>query len=175
MHANRSLVVGVFESLSGMNAALETLRGQGFRNSDISVLAPDARGGPHGFAGEPLGWVNEAGELGTIGRNNTIVAGGPVYYTLMETGGKHKEEISVALLDFGVPRFDADFYEICVKAGKALIAVHAETAECVEKAKQGLAQAGGESISATKSNLAQEEPPLRDLPLFADDLRSSIL
>ncbi len=173
MHANKNLVIGVFESLSGMEHALEELRGQGFRNSDISVLAPDAKSGVHHFAGEPLGWVNEAGELGTIGRNNTIVAGGPLYYTLLETGGKNKEDMSGALMSFGVTRFDADFYEICVKAGKSLVAVHAETPECVEKAKGGLLSTGAQSLSVTKSEPEVEEP-IRDLPLFAEDLRSML-
>ena len=50
MHTHRNLVIGVFETLQGMETALESLRGQGFRNSDISVLAPEAKGGAHHFA-----------------------------------------------------------------------------------------------------------------------------
>jgi len=173
MHANSNLVIGVFESLANLDQALDTLRSQGFRNSDISALAPDAQSGAHGFAGQPLGWINEAGELGVVGRENTIVAGGPLYYTLLETGGKNKEDIGVALVGFGVPRFDADFYEICVKAGKSLLAVHAETDVCVEKAKATLEETGAQSISAIRKEL-DEEAPLRDQPLFADDLRESV-
>lgn len=174
MHANKNLVIGIFETLEGLDTALETLRGQGFRNSDISVLAPDARSETHGFAGAPLGWINEAGELGTVGRNNTITAGGPLYYALTEVGGKNKEDFSGALLSFGVPRFDADFYEICVKAGKGLLAVHAETEACIEKSRQSLVACGAQSISVTKNEQEDEMPPGADLPLFADDLRSSL-
>ena len=168
---SKNLVIGIFESKAALDVALETLRGQGFRNSDVSAFVPDAKSEKHGFAGEPLGWLNEAAELGNLGAKGNVVAAGPLLRAMRSAGTRDK--FAPALIGLGVPRFDADFYEVCVKAGKALLAVHVDEADSAEKARGTLLEAGAQSISVTE-NEAEDLPNVGDRPLFADDLRESV-
>lgn len=168
---SKNLVIGVFESKAAIDAALETLRGQGFRNSDISAFVPDAKSDQHGFAGEPLGWLNEAAELEYLGAKGNVVAGGPLLRAVRASGARDK--FAPALAGLGVPRFDADFYEVCVKAGKALLAVHVDEGDSAAKARGTLLGAGAQSISVTE-NEAEDLPNVGDRPLFADDMRESV-
>lgn len=172
MHAEqcRNLVIGVFDAKEALDAALDTLRGQGFRNSDISALVPDVACEAHGFAGEPLGWLNEAGELRNIGKKGNVVAAGPLLQAVQSGGAPDK--FAPALMGMGVPRFDADFYEVCVKGGKALLAVHVDERDSAEKARATLTQAGAQSLYVTE-NQAEELPNIGDRPLFAEDLRET--
>lgn len=174
MHAEqcRNLVIGVFDAKEAIDAALDTLRGQGFRNSDISALVPDVACEAHGFAGEPLGWLNEAGELRNIGKKGNVVAAGPLLRAVLGVSGT-PDKFAPALIGMGVPRFDAEFYEVCVKGGKALLAVHVDEKDSADKAKATLTQAGAQSIFVTE-NQAEDLPNIGDRPLFADDLRDTV-
>ena len=62
---------------------------------DLAGRAAD----PYPVGGEPLGWLNEARELGTIGKNGNIVAAGPLGESLAASGDKANASIGQALLD----------------------------------------------------------------------------
>lgn len=166
----KNVVISVFDGKSSFDSALEGLRGQGFRNSDVSALYSDGPAEHHGFAGEPLGWLNEAKELRVIGRRNNIVAAGPLLQALAERNAE--DSLAPAIEALGLPRYDADFYVSCVKAGKSLVAVHVDEADSAAKARSTMVRAGGQSVFVTE-NLPIELPNAGDRPLFSDDLRKS--
>lgn len=164
----KNLVIGVFEAREALDAALDTLRGQGFRNGDISALVPDAQSENHGFAGEPLGWLNEAGELGVLGAKGNVVAGGPLLRAIL--AGGRKDKFAPSLIGLGVKKFDAEFYEVCVKGGKGLLAVHVDEPDSTAKARATLTAAGAQSLSVTE-NEAEDLPNVGDRPLFTEDFK----
>jgi hypothetical protein len=160
----KNLVIGVFDAKEALETALDILRGQGFRNSDVSALVPDVTCEAHGFAGEPLGWLNEAGELRNVGKKGNVVAAGPLLRAVR--GGGALDKFAPALIDMGVPRFDADFYEVCVKGGKALLAVHVHEQDSANKARATFTKAGAQGILMT-DNEAEDLPKAGGPPVLA--------
>ncbi len=165
----RSIVAGAFESLSCLEASLETLRGQGVRSADVSVLIPTVFQSVEGIPGRALGWLNEASKLEYAGTEAQYLAGGPFLERLRNKESTRKFDLSTTLMELGFSRLEADFFLRCVEAGKPLLLVQGESTGSLEKVQKTLAshEAQGISLGALEEESASQE----SLPLFTKDLK----
>lgn len=134
---------------------VDRLKGNGFSESDISVLFPD-KSSSRDFAHEkntkaPEGTVIGAGAGGAVGGTLGLLAGigllavpgigpfiaaGPIVAALSGAAvGATAGGITGALIGMGIPELEAKQYEDKVKDGNILISVHAEDADEVDDAE----------------------------------------
>jgi hypothetical protein len=179
----RSAVFGIFESRLQVEHAVDELKLQGFRNSDISVLMPSktesqdfahekstkapegaATGATGGLAiGGALGWLVGAGALAIPGIG-PFVAAGPIMAAIAGAGiGGAVGGIAGGLVGLGIPEYEAKRYEGIVKNGGLLMSVHVDDSEWSKKAKQILEDTGAKDISST-SEVKSDVPFRRDDP-----------
>ena len=149
-------VFGIFNDRTALERAIDTLKADGFRNSDISVLMQNANEtkdfahekqtkAPEGattgattgiLGGGILGWLAGAGALAIPGIGPFVAGvGGTV-------GG-----ITGALIGLGMPEYEAKRYESTVKSGGMLLSVHVDDMNWRGKAKDILEACGARDIS----------------------------
>lgn len=171
------VVFGIFDDRVTLERAVDTLKIQGFRNSDISVLMPTAEstrnfahekatkapeaataGAASGVVlGGALGWLVGAGALAIPGIG-PFVAAGPILATLAGAGiGGTVGGVTGALVGFGIPEYEAKRYEEVVKEGGMLLSVHADDREWVDKAEKLLKDCGARDISSTTEKKSNED------------------
>src|SRR5438552_537091 len=126
---------GIYSTRAGVESAVDTLKGAGFRNTDISVLFPFNEGtkdfahekntkAPEGAAagagtgaviGGTLGWLAGIGALAIPGFG-PFIAAGPIVAALAGVGvGGAIRGITGALIGMGIPEYEAKRYEGRVK------------------------------------------------------------
>ncbi len=139
-----TVVFGIFDSRSQVESAIDLLKVQGFRNSDISVLMADPKG-TRDLAHEKN---TKAPEGATAGAAGGALLGGAV-------GG-----ISGALIGLGIPEYEAKRYEGYVKDGGVLLSVHADSSDWTKRAKELLNNCGARDIASTTEERGKkrEEP-----------------
>lgn len=165
----RKVVFGIFDSKSHVERGVETLKSEGFRNSDVSVLmssmqsskefahekstkAPE--GATTGVAtgallGGTLGWLAGIGTLAIPGIG-PFVAAGPIMAALAGAGaGSVLGGVTGALIGFGIPEYEAKRYEGLIKNGGILLSVHVDDSEWEKKAFDLLKSCGARDISST--------------------------
>jgi hypothetical protein len=151
------------------NTIVTALKSAGFPGNDISVLFPHATSGrdfapqqntkaPEGAAvggisgsvvGGALGWMAGIGLL-TIPGVGPFIAAGPILALLSGAAlGAAAGGLTGSFIGLGMPEVDAKRYETQVRAGRILIAVHADNHDWTNKAKQVLKDAGGDDISSS--------------------------
>jgi len=171
-------VFGLFRNRGALENAVDTLKNNGFRNSDISALLPNREGtddfahekatkAPEGTAtgatggllvGGGLGWLAGIGALAIPGIG-PFVAAGPIMAALAGASiGGAVGGITGALIGMGIPEYEAKRYELYVKDGGMLVSVHVDDAEWSKKAKEILKAAGAEDISSEKENSGSDRP-----------------
>jgi len=183
MAGKNTAVFGIYSTRSGVENAVDVLREQGFRNSDISVLFPDNEGtkdfamhkdtkAPEGATtgvasgaviGGALGWLAGIGALAIPGIG-PFIAAGPIMGALggMGAGGAVGGLVG-ALGGMGIPEYEATRYEGRVKSGGILLSVHADNSEWVSRGKKVLESTGAEDIasaSETKGDYENTDKPL---------------
>jgi hypothetical protein len=158
---------GIFANIANVEAAIDGLTMAGFSNQALSVLlsekeeakvlttennleAPDgatagARVG--GVVGGALGLLAGVGALALPGVDPLIVAG-PIMATLagFSVDGAVGGFVG-ALVGMGIPEFEAKLYDVRVKDGGVLVAVHCESSEGISKARDALKAVGAEDIA----------------------------
>jgi hypothetical protein len=160
-------VFAIFEDRSTLERAVDSLKGSGFRNSDISVLmqskgetrdfahekntkAPEGAtaGGVTGaFAGGALGWLVGAGALAIPGIG-PFVAAGPIMAAIAGAGlGGAVGGITGGLIGMGIPEYEAKRFESYVKNGGILLSVHVDDRAWAERAKAIVEECGAQDIS----------------------------
>ncbi len=168
MSGKNTAVYGIFPSQGSAEAAVDTLKNSGFRNTDISVLFPDNQGtkdfgiskeskAPEGAAtgglsggviGGALGWLAGIGALAVPGVG-PFIAAGPIMGMLSGMGvGGAIGGLAGALIGMGIPEYEAKRYEGRVRKGGILLSVHCDNSDWVKRAKTILEQTGAEDISA---------------------------
>jgi hypothetical protein len=173
--ADQNAVFGIYRSRGAADNGVTTLKSNGFRVSDISVLLPQEAGSqdvvhikeskaPEGAAagagtgailGGALGLLAGIGALAIPGMG-PFIAAGPLLASLAGIGvGGAVGGISGALVGFGIPEYEAKRYEGFVKKGGILISVHVDNEEWTEKA-QSVLQATGAKDVAVKSEFQNE-------------------
>ena len=168
--ARHKSIFGIYRTRGAAENGVETLKNNGFRKSDISLLLPQETGlqtfihtkeskapegaaagaGAGAFMGGVLGLLAGAGALATPAVG-PFVAAGPIMSALAGMGvGSTFGGISGALIGFGIPEYEARRYEGFATEGGILISVHVDDSEWSEKAESLLAATGAKDVAASQ-------------------------
>src|SRR3954471_2017723 len=183
MAGKNTAAFGIYPNRASVENAVDTLKAEGFRNTDISILFPDNEGtkdfahekntkAPEGTAtgagtgallGGGLGWLAGIGALAIPGLG-PFIAAGPIMATLAGAGvGGALGGVTGALIGMGIPEYEAKRYEGRVKEGGILLSVHSDNSEWTRKAKEILERTGAENVSSTgeaSADLQKTDKPL---------------
>jgi hypothetical protein len=179
------VVFGLFDNRPQIEAAIDGLRTEGFRESDMSALLPDRAGTKElahekhtkapegalagaatgGVLGGTLGLLVGIGALAIPGLG-PFIAAGPIMATLAGAGaGGAVGTLTGALVGLGIPEYEAKRYESFLNKGGALLAVHADDAEWAKRARTALERYGAKDIDkaseASGTKPARVEPHVR--------------
>ena len=160
------VVFGLFDSRTRLEAAIDGLRSEGFRESDMSALLPDlesskqlahekhtkapegalAGAAAGGAIGGTLGLLAGIGALAIPGLG-PFIAAGPIMATLAGAGaGGAVGTLTGALVGLGIPEYEAKRYESFLNKGGALLAVHADDNDWAKRARTALDRYGAKDI-----------------------------
>lgn len=169
MAGKNTAVFGIYTNRTALETAVDTLKAEGFRSADISVLLPDNQGtkdfahekntkAPEGAAtgattgaviGGTLGWLAGIGALAIPGVG-PFIAAGPIMGALSGLGvGGAIGGLTGALIGMGIPEYEAKRYEGRIKEGGALLSVHCDNSDWVSRAKDLLERTGAHDIAST--------------------------
>ena len=169
MAGKNTAAFGIYSTRAAVENAVDTLKAEGYRNTDISVLFPQNVGtkdfahekntkAPEGAAagagtgallGGTLGWLAGIGALAIPGLG-PFIAAGPIMAALAGAGvGGAVGGITGALVGMGIPEYEAKRYEGRVKDGGILLSVHCDDSAWTKKAKEILERTGAEDVSST--------------------------
>src|SRR5437899_3820403 len=169
MAGKNTAVFGLYRDRASVEGAVDALRQEGFRNTDISVLFPENQGtkdfahekstkAPEGTAtgatsgavvGGTLGWLAGIGALAIPGLG-PFIAAGPIMAALAGAGaGGAVGGLTGALIGMGIPEYEAKRYEGRVKDGGILLSVHSDDSQWTKKAKEILERTGAQDASST--------------------------
>jgi hypothetical protein len=184
MAGKNTAAFGIYRDRPTAENAVDALRAQGFRNTDISVLLPGNLGtkdfahekntkAPEGATagaasgaviGGGLGWLVGIGALAIPGLG-PFIAAGPIVALLAGVGaGGAIGGVAGALIGMGIPEYEAKRYEGLVKEGGILLSVHCDSSEWTKKAKQILENTGANDVSSTgeaAADYAASDKPMR--------------
>ncbi len=170
---------GIYPNRETFDRAVDTLRGAGFRNSDISALLPDrdvttkdlaheihtkapegiATGAAAGAAaGGVLGWLIGAGAL-MIPGVGPLIAAGPIVAALAGAGAVGATGGLVgALVGTGIPEVEAKRYAGRLREGGYLVSVHCDDSTWAKRAEDILQATGGKQVVKTSEAAADYRP-----------------
>src|SRR5690242_10228802 len=184
MAGKNTAVFGIYRNQLDVEQAVDALRAEGFRSTDISVLFPENKGtkdfahekhtkAPEGTAtgagtgavvGGTLGWLAGIGALAIPGVG-PLIAAGPIVAALAGAGaGGAIGGLTGALVGMGIPEYEAKRYEGRVKEGGVLLSVHSDNSDWTRKAKDILERTGAEDISSTGeegADFSKSDKPMR--------------
>jgi hypothetical protein len=165
----KKAVFCIAQNVDQAEVIVDRLKLANFSNNDISVLFPDKSGtqdfahekhtkSPEGAAiggatglgvGAILGWLAGIGSLAIPGVG-PLIAAGPIMGALSGAAvGAATGGLTGSLIGLGIPEYEAKRYEGKIKGGNALISVHTESSEALDRAKSIFEQAHAEDISST--------------------------
>ncbi|MGC1371259.1 MAG: quinol:electron acceptor oxidoreductase subunit ActD [Candidatus Sulfotelmatobacter sp.] len=177
-------VFGIYQTQADVEFAVDALRAEGFRNTDVSVLFPENKGtkdfavekhtkAPEGTAtgattglvvGGVLGWLVGVGALAIPGVG-PLIAAGPIVATLTGIGvGGTVGGIAGALVGMGIPEYEAKRYEGRIKEGGILLSVHCDDSNWITKAKHVLQRTGAQDIASAGEAAADWQKSDKPLP-----------
>src|SRR6201988_755519 len=177
MAGKNTTVFGIYPDRTDVERAVDTLRREGFRSTDISVLFPENQGtkdfahekntkAPEGAAtgatsgaviGGTLGWLVGIGALAIPGLG-PFIAAGPIMAALAGAGaGGVVGGLAGALVGMGIPEYEAKRYEGRIKEGGILLSVHCDSSDWVKRAKEVLERTGGKEIASAGEAAADFE------------------
>jgi hypothetical protein len=169
MAGKNTAAFGIYPTRDAVEKAVDTLKTEGYRNTDISVLFPQNSGtkefahekhtkAPEGAAagagtgavvGGTLGWLAGIGALAIPGLG-PFIAAGPIMAALAGVGvGGAVGGVAGALVGMGIPEYEAKRYEGRVKDGGILLSVHCDDSAWTKKAKELLERTGAEDVAST--------------------------
>jgi len=162
-------VFGIYRDRTSVENAVDVLRQEDFRNTDISVLFPENQGtkdfahekntkAPEGAAtgagsgaviGGTLGWLTGIGALAIPGVG-PFIAAGPIVAALAGVGvGGAIGGIAGALIGLGIPEYEAKRYEGRIKEGGILLAEQCDDSNWTKRAKEILERTGAQDVSSS--------------------------
>src|SRR5271169_6946625 len=174
MAGKNTAAFGIYRTQADVEYAVDLLRAEGFRNTDISVLFPENQGtkdfavekstkAPEGTAtgvttgavlGGALGWLAGIGALAIPGVG-PLIAAGPIIAALTGVGvGGAVGGFTGALIGLGIPEYEAKRYEGRVQKGGILLSVHCDSSEAIKRAKEIMKITNAEDISSTGESSA---------------------
>jgi len=169
MAGKNTAVFGIYPNRASVESAVDALKAEGFRNTDISVLFPEKTGtkdfahekstkapegattgaGTGAVLGGGLGWLAGIGALAIPGLG-PFIAAGPIMAALAGAGvGGAVCGLTGALIGMGIPEYEAKRYEGRVKDGGILLSVHSDDSQWTKKAKEILERTGAQDVSST--------------------------
>jgi len=175
---------GIYRNQGEVEYAVDLLRAEGFRNTDISVLFSENQGtkdfavekntkAPEGTAtgattgavvGGTLGWLAGIGALAVPGVG-PLIAAGPVVAALTGVGvGGAIGGVAGALVGMGIPEYEAKRYEGRVKAGGILLSVHCDNSDWTKRAKLILENSGAQDVSSSGEASADWQKTDKPMP-----------
>ena len=184
MAGKNTAVFGIYRDRVSLENAVDILRNEGFRNTDISVLFPDNQGtkdfahekntkAPEGattgatsgaVVGGTLGWLAGIGALAIPGLG-PFIAAGPIVATLAGAGaGGVVGGLTGALVGMGIPEYEAKRYEGRVKEGGILLSVHSDNRDWTKKAKEILERTGAQDVSSAGEESADFQKTDKPMP-----------
>jgi len=184
MAGKNTAAFGIYTTQAAVENAVDRLKAEGYRNTDISVLFPENRGtkdfahekhtkAPEGattgagtgvVVGGALGWLAGIGALAIPGLG-PFIAAGPIMAALAGAGvGGTVGGVVGALVGMGIPEYEAKRYEGRVKKGGILLSVHCDNSEWTKKAKQILEETGAEDVSSTGESSADFSKTDKPMP-----------
>jgi len=184
MAGKNTAAFGIYTNRASLENALDTLRLEGFRNTDISILLPENVGSkdfaheknskaPEGatagagaglVVGGALGWLVGIGSLAIPGLG-PFIAAGPIMAALAGAGvGGAVGGVVGALAGMGIPEYEAKRYEGRIKNGGTLLSVHCDDSQWTKKAKEILERTGAEDVSSTGEASADFSASDRPMP-----------
>jgi ActD protein len=184
MSGKNTAVFGIYTTRVDVENAVDTLKMEGYRNTDISVLFPENVGtkdfaaekhtkAPEGATtgagtgvviGGALGWLAGIGALAIPGLG-PFIAAGPIMSALAGAGvAGAVGGIVGALVGMGIPEYEAKRYEGRIKSGGILLSVHCDNSEWTKKAKELLENTGAEDIASTGEASADFSKSDRPMP-----------
>ena len=184
MAGKNTAVFGIYQTQADVEFAVDALRAEGFRNTDISVLFPENKGtkdfavqkstkAPEGTAagattgaaiGGVLGWLAGIGTLAIPGIG-PLIAAGPIVAALTGVGvGGAIGGITGALVGMGIPEYEAKRYEGRIKQGGILLSVHSDNSEWTKKAKEILQRTGAQDIASAGEASADWQKTDKPMP-----------
>lgn len=170
-------VFAIYMSRSVVDTAVNALKDAGFSNSTISILLPEnvstgelaterSTKAPEGAAvgvgsgaavGGAMGWLVGVGALAIPGIG-PVIAAGPLVAALAGIGiGGAFGGFAGSLVGMGIPEYEAKEYEGRLLKGGILVAVHCETNEQVNRAKEVFQSSGAEDIATSRETSTQTE------------------
>ena len=184
MAGKNTAVFGLYQTQADVEYAVDALRSEGFRNTDVSVLFPDNKGtkdfgvekntkAPEGTSagattggviGGVLGWLVGIGALAIPGVG-PFVAAGPIVAALAGAGvGGAVGGIAGALIGMGIPEYEAKRYEGRIKEGGILLSVHCDDRNWIEKAKKILERTSAQDVASASEASADWQKGDKPLP-----------
>ncbi len=169
MAGKNTAVFGIYRDRTSVENAVDVLRQENFRNTDISVLFPENQGtkdfahkkntkAPEGAAtgagsgaviGGTLGWLTGIGALAIPGVG-PFIAAGPIVAALAGVGvGGAIGGIAGALIGLGIPEYEAKRYEGRINEGGILLSVHCDDSNWTKRAKEILERTGAQDVSSS--------------------------
>jgi len=194
MAGKNTAAFGIFANQTQVEGAVDRLRADGFRNTDISVLFPENVGtkdfahkkgtkAPEGATagagtglvlGGALGWLAGVGSLAIPGLG-PFIAAGPIMAALAGAGvGGTVGGLVGALVGMGIPEYEAKRFEGRIKSGGILLSVHCDSSEWTKKAKEILEDCGAEDVSSTgeaAADYAKSDRPMTRTESIREDIR----
>jgi hypothetical protein len=188
MAGKNTAAFGIYSTRLAVENAVDRLRAEGYRNTDISVLFPENAGtkdfahekhtkapegattgaGTGAVVGGALGWLAGIGALAIPGLG-PFIAAGPIMAALAGAGvGGTVGGVVGALVGMGIPEYEARRYEGRVKSGGILLSVHCDNSEWTKKAKHILEETGAEDVSSTGESNADFSKSDRPMPRVVD-------
>ena len=183
MAGKNTAAFGIYRDRASVENAVDTLKTEGYRNTDISVLFPQTTGtkdfahekhtkAPEGATagagtgaalGGTLGWLAGIGALAIPGLG-PFIAAGPIMAALAGAGvGGAVGGVVGALVGMGIPEYEAKRYEGRIKGGGILLSVHCDDSKWTKKAKQILEDTGAEDVSSTgesEADFSRSDKPM---------------
>lgn len=183
MAGKNTAVFGIYPSYAAVERAVDALRTDGFRSTDISVLFPENVGtkdfahekgtkapegattgaGTGAVVGGTLGWLSGIGALAIPGLG-PFIAAGPIMAALAGVGvGGAVGGVAGALVGMGIPEYEAKRYQGRLTKGGILLSVHSDNSHWTKRAKEILERTGAEDIASTgetKGDLENTDKPL---------------
>jgi len=184
MAGKNTAAFGIYSDRAAVEQAVDRLKSEGYRNTDISVLFPVNEGtkdfahekntkapegatagaGTGAVLGGTLGWLAGIGSLAIPGLG-PFIAAGPIMAALAGAGvGGAVGGMVGALVGMGIPEYEAKRYEGRVKSGGILLSVHCDNSEWTRKAKEILEETGAEDVSSTGEADADYSKSDRPMP-----------
>jgi hypothetical protein len=191
MAGKNTAAFGIYPDRSRLEQGVDSLKAEGFRSADISVLFSDKQGskefahekntkapegattgaGSGAVLGGALGWLVGIGALAIPGLG-PFIAAGPIVAAMAGAGaGGALGGLTGALIGAGIPEYEAKRYEGRINDGGILLSVHCDDSTWTKKAKEILERTGahdvastGEASSDDKSDKPRAERVIEEFP-----------